>query len=64
MAKGYEGETNGAFRELRDTKGVLHEIFNRDAIPFILLLDPQGRIVAKELRGKDIYEVAIESMNK
>ena len=49
---------------LRDTKGVLHEIFNRDAIPFILLLDPQGRIVAKELRGKDIYEVAIESMNK
>ena len=34
------------------------------AIPFILLLDPQGRIVAKELRGKDIYEVAIESMNK
>lgn len=52
------------FVNLRDTKGVLHEIFNRDAIPFILLLDPQGRIVAKELRGKDIYEVAIESMNK
>ena len=52
------------FVNLRDTKGVLHEIFNRDAIPFILLLDPQGRIVAKELRRKDIYEVAIESMNK
>ena len=52
------------FVNLRDTKGVLCEIFNRDAIPFILLLDPQGRIVAKELRGKDIYEVAIESMNK
>ena len=52
------------FVNLRDTKGVLHEIFNRDAIPFIVLLDPQGRIVAKELRGKDIYEVAIESMNK
>ena len=52
------------FVNLRDTKGVLQEIFNRDAIPFILLLDPQGRIVAKELRGKDIYEVAIESMNK
>ena len=52
------------FVNLRDTKGVLHAIFNRDAIPFILLLDPQGRIVAKELRGKDIYEVAIESMNK
>ena len=52
------------FVNLRDTKGVLHEIFNRDAIPFILLLDTQGRIVAKELRGKDIYEVAIESMNK
>lgn len=52
------------FVNLRDTKGVLHEIFNRDAIPFILLLDPQGRIVAKELRGKDIYEVAIESLNK
>ena len=52
------------FVNLRDTKGVLCEIFNRDAIPSILLLDPQGRIVAKELRGKDIYEVAIESMNK
>ena len=52
------------FVNLRDTKGVLCEIFNRDVIPFILLLDPQGRIVAKELRGKDIYEVAIESMNK
>ena len=52
------------FVNLRDTKGVLHEIFNRDAIPFILLLDPQGRIVDKELRGKDIYEVAIESMTK
>ena len=52
------------FVNLRDTKGVLHEIFSRDAIPFILLLDPQGRIVAKELRGEDIYKVAIESINK
>lgn len=53
-----------SFVNLRDTKGVLHEIFSRDAIPFILLLDPQGRIVAKELRGEDIYKVAIESINK
>ena len=30
----------------------------------ILLLDPQGRIVAKELRGENIYKVAVESMNK
>ena len=52
------------FVNLRDTKGVVHEIFSRDAIPFILLLDPQGRIVAKELRGEDIYKVAIESINK
>ena len=52
------------FVNLRATKGVLHEIFSRDAIPFILLLDPQGRIVAKELRGEDIYKVAIESINK
>lgn len=52
------------FVNLRDTKEVLHEIFSRDAIPFILLLDPQGRIVAKELRGEDIYKVAIESINK
>ena len=49
---------------LRDTKGVLHGIFNREAIPFILLLDPRGRIVAKELRGADIYNVAIENMKK
>lgn len=49
---------------LRDTKGVLHGIFNREAIPFILLLDPQGRIVAKELRGTDIYNVAIENLKK
>ncbi|HJA15563.1 MAG TPA: TlpA family protein disulfide reductase [Candidatus Butyricimonas faecavium] len=52
------------FVNLRDTKGILHEVFNRDAIPFILLLDPQGRIVAKGLRGENIYKVAIESMNK
>ena len=50
------------FVNLRDTKGVLHEMFDRDAIPFILLLDPQGRIIAKELRGEDIYNVAIENM--
>ena len=52
------------FVNLRDTKDVLHEVFNREAIPFILLLDPQGRIVAKELRGENIYKVAVESMNK
>ena len=43
------------FVYLRDTKGVLDEIFSRDAIPFILLLDPLGRFVAIVLRGEDLY---------
>ena len=31
-------------------------------IPFILLIDPQGKIVAKELRGANIYEVPLQLM--
>ena len=45
------------FVNLRDTKRVLWNLFNRNSIPFILLIDPEGRIVGKELRQEDIYEI-------
>lgn len=45
------------FVNLRDTKQVLWNLFNRNSIPFILLIDPEGRIVAKELRREDIYKI-------
>ena len=51
-----------AFINLHDTERVLRTLFNRDMIPFILLIDPQGKIVAKELRGANIYEVPLQLM--
>ena len=52
------------FVNLWDNKRVMRELFNRGAIPYILLLDPDGRIIAKELRGENIYEVPMENMKK
>ena len=51
------------FMNLHDTEDVLSQFFNRTAIPFILLLDPEGRIIAKELRGEDIYNVPRKAMS-
>ena len=51
------------FMNLHDMEDVLSQSFNRTAIPFILLLDPEGRIIAKELRGEDIYNVPRKAMS-
>ena len=50
------------FVNLRDSKRVLWNLFNRNSIPFILLIDPEGRIVGKELRQENIYEVPSKLM--
>ena len=52
-----ESKKMNDFVNLRDTKQVLWNLFNRNSIPFILLIDPEGRIVAKELRREDIYKI-------
>ena len=60
--KAVEKKGMTAFINLHDTERVLRTLFNRDMIPFILLIDPQGKIVAKELRGANIYEVPLQLM--
>lgn len=60
--KAVEKKNMTDFINLHDTERVLKALFNRDMIPFILLIDPQGKIVAKELRGTNIYEVPLQLM--
>ena len=60
--KAVEKKGMTAFINLHDTERELRTLFNRDMIPFILLIVPLGKIVAKELRGANIYEVPLQLM--
>ncbi len=62
--KAIEEKQMGIFLNLHDKKKeILQGVLNQTAIPFILLLDPEGRILARDLRGADIYNVPLKYIN-
>lgn len=62
--KAIEEKQMGMFLNLHDKKKeILQGVLNQTAIPFILLLDPEGRILARDLRGADIYNVPLKYIN-
>jgi len=41
----------------REDMSAINKSYCINGIPHIILVDPQGKIIAKDLRGKDIYEI-------
>lgn len=49
---------------VRDDKKIYSNMFNVSSIPFTILIDKEGKIVAKGLRGQDLSDAINETLNK
>lgn len=47
----------------RDKIGLVNRDYNVQGIPLILLIDPEGKILARDLRGEAIYEAVEEALS-
>ena len=57
-----EGSEWAQVSDLKGWKTPLRYLFGFDGIPFLILLDSNGKIIARDLRGKALYDKVVESL--